>query len=287
MARAACGGRTASCAPRMVLRGRCKFSLIAAEFGSNCEGAALPVRHRFSIQPVSVPLRGLCVVGLLWFASIAAAEWLALCSRCVSPTVFSLTGADTANALAQARITRAEIEGWCANWQPGDAACVQRGLQEHDLTKVYRASADCMAGRITPVDGNSYQLAGAWDNKDIGGGRSRWRDASGKIVGRDNASGGLGISQQWEVLCPLAGKRAGQARGPAASARTPTPPAVALKADYTVGQVVMARYGSQWVRAKVNAVRQTKGRNGPELAYDVRLDNGKRGQVPARMLRAM
>ena len=51
--------------------------------------------------------------------------------------------------------------------------------------------------------------------------------------------------------------------------------------------MVLARYGSQWIRAKVNAVRQVKGRNGPELAYDVSLDNGKRGLVPARMLRAM
>jgi hypothetical protein len=221
-------------------------------------------------------------------APAASAEWLALCSKCVSPTVFSLTGADTANAVAQARITRAEIEGWCANWQPGDAACVQRGLQEHDLKKVFRASADCRAGRITPVDGKTYQLAGVWDNSDIGGGRSRWRDAQGRIVGRDNASGGLGISQQWEVLCPSAGKRsAGQAKAPAAAARMAPPPAVPLKAEFTVGQVVMAKYGSQWIRAKVNAVRQVKGRSGPELAYDVRLDNGKRGLVPARMLRAM
>ncbi len=221
----------------------------------------------------------------------AGAEWLALCSKCVSPTIFSLTGADTAQAVAQARITRAAIEGWCANWQPGDAACVARGLQEHDLQKVYRASADCTAGRITPVDGQTYRLAGTWDNRDIGGGRSRWRDAQGRIVGRDNASGGLGISQQWEVLCPRAGKRAGQAKAPAApgagAARPGAPPAVALKADYAVGQAVLARYGNQWIRAKVNAVRQVKGRNGPELAYDISLDNGKRGLVPARMLRAM
>ena len=93
------------------------------------------------------------------------------------------------------------------------------------------------------------------------------------------------------MLCPQAGKRAGQAKAPAAAGagtvRAGPPPAVALKADYAVGQVVLARYGSQWIRAKVNAVRQVKGRSGPELAYDVRLDNGKRGLVPARMLRAM
>ncbi|MBP9931296.1 MAG: hypothetical protein KBF63_18610, partial [Rhodoferax sp.] len=101
--------------------------------------------------------------GLLALGAGVHAEWLALCSKCVNPTIFSQTGTDTANALAQARITREEIEGWCANWQPGDAACVKQGLLDNDLKKVYRASADCTAGRITPVDGNTYQLAGVWD----------------------------------------------------------------------------------------------------------------------------
>lgn len=240
--------------------------------------------------------------GRIWCSVIAATllalsagvhgEWLALCAKCVNPTIFSQTGTDTTNAVAQARITREEIEGWCANWQPGDAACVKQGLLDHDLKKIYRASADCSAGRITPVDGKPYQLAGVWDNNDIGGGRSKWRDAQGKIVGRDNASGGLGIAQQWEVLCPSAGKPAASAKAPnsreaAPATRSAAPAPGQLKAEFAVGQVVMARYGSQWIRAKVNAVRQTKGRNGPELAYDVSLDNGKRGLVPARMLRAM
>lgn len=241
------------------------------------------------VPSITSRLRAVAAVVLSCAAAGAGAEWLALCSKCVSPTVFSLTGADTANAVAQARIGRAEIEAWCANWQPGDAGCVQRGVQEHDLSRVYRASADCTAGRITAVDGNSYRLAGVWDSSDIGGGRSRWRDAQGSIVGRDNASGGLGISQQWEVLCPSAGRATGRATQasagtPAGRQAPPAPPA--LVADYAVGQEVLAKYGSQWVRARVNAVRQVKGRHGPELAYDVRLDNGKRGLVPARMLRA-
>lgn len=242
----------------------------------------MPDHLRAAAHCASLLLRGLCAGVLLCAGPGAAAHWLALCSKCVNPTIFSLTGADTANALAQARITRAEIEGWCANWQPGDAACVQQGLQEHDLKTIYRASANCVAGRITAVNGKNYQLAGVWDNSDIGGGRSRWRDAQGRIVGRDNASGGLGISQQWEVLCPSAGGRAASAAAPA---RNAAPTAASLRPDFAVGQVVMARYGNQWVRANVNAIRQVKGRNGPELAYDVRLDNGKRGLVPARMLR--
>src|SRR5688572_363037 len=127
--------------------------------------------------------------------SAAQGEWLSLGAKGWAPAVTSKSGIGTANAVAEARVTRKEIEGWCANWSPGDKGCVQRELSSPDAKKTYRASADCTAGRITAVDGNSYTLAGKWDGSDIGGGRTRWRDASGRIVGRDNASGGLGIAQ--------------------------------------------------------------------------------------------
>lgn len=235
----------------------------------------------------------LAFAGLACFcaAAIAAVDlgWLALCGKCVNPTVFSTSGLGSANAVAEARITRGEIEGWCANWQPGDKSCVKQQLATEDLKKVYRASANCTAGSITPVDGKNYKLAGVWDNSDIGVGRSKWRDASGKIVGRDNASGGLSISQQWELLCPAVGK-AGKAAIPA-----PTGPKLALGAksaiaaspagEFAVGQAVLARYGRDWVRGRVNAVRHINGQQGPVTAYDVSLDNGKRGMLPQRMLR--
>lgn len=225
----------------------------------------------------------------------AASEWLAVCSKCVSPAIFSKSGINTANARAEARITRTDIQGWCANWQPDDKSCVKQQLAAEDLTRIYRATANCPAGRITPIDGKTYVLAGVWDSSDIGAGRSKWRDAAGRIVGRDNASGGLGISQQWEVLCPAAG---GGARS--ASPRSGNPPVAATTpsaaarpgmrapsaAQFSVGQIVQARYGREWIRARVNQVRTGQGPGGPEISYDVSLDNGKRGVVPARMLRA-
>ena len=149
---------------------------------------------------------------------VAADEWLSLCGRCASPKVTAASGIGTANARAEARFSSKAVvisdDGPC---NAGDNACVQK-----ELTRVYRASADCTAGRITTIQEESYTLAGLWDNSDIGGGRTRWKGGDGQVVGRDNASSGLSISQQWEVLCPgpvtpalLA--RAAQAR-PAAAA---------------------------------------------------------------------
>jgi hypothetical protein len=221
-------------------------------------------------------------------AGIAAAaerEWLSLGSKHWSPTVISKSGIGTANASAEARVTREAIEGWCANWTPGDRDCVRRELSSPEARKTYRASADCVAGRITAVDGQTYTLAGRWDHKDIGGGRTRWRDASGKIVGRDNASGGLGISQQWEVLCPETRKAAAKPASTKPAAAAPQGAHKAPPAGYSVGQVVEARYGREWVRGRIMKISQVRGARGPELAYDVRLDNGQRGLLPEHMLR--
>lgn len=224
------------------------------------------------------------------------AESLSLGSKHWAPTVISKTGAGTANAKAEARVTRQSIEAWCANWAPDDRNCVRHELDNPDTKLTYRASANCPAGRITAVDGNTYTLAGRWDHSDIGGGRTRWRDAAGRIVGRDNASGGLGIAQQWEVLCPdtAAVPRSGgtAARPPQAPPKAPpkvaspppAPPSVA-GANYVVGEIVFARYGPAWVRGRVTRISRVTGARGPELAYNVSLDNGEKGVLPAHMMR--
>jgi hypothetical protein len=243
------------------------------------------IRRRHTMTP-AVP--ALAAVAIYAGAALGAAEteWLSLGNQHWSPTVTSKSGIGTANATAEAKVTRKEIEGWCANWSPQDKNCVRQTLASEDAKRTYRASADCMRGRITPVDGETYTLAGTWDDSDIGAGRTRWRDASGKIVGRDNASGGLGISQQWEVLCPgpLKSPRAGSA-GTTGSQSVPrgahTPPA----AQFAVGEVIEAQYGRKWVRGRVSKIREVRGAKGPEIAYDVNLENGTRGVLPAFMLR--
>jgi len=205
--------------------------------------------------------------------------WLSLCSKCMSPTIISSSGLGTANAKVDAKLTREEAQGWCENWSPGDRGCLREQLASEDFKTTYHASADCTRGTITPIQGGTYRHAGVWDASDIGAGRSKWRDASGQIVGRDNASNGLAISQQWEELCPKGLVRAntpGPAAGPRPGDAAPTAGAV-----YAVGQVVEAKFMSGWVRGRVVRLRPA----GSGVDYEVNLVNGQRGIVPARMLR--
>ncbi len=149
----------------------------------------------------STPGRGigaaLLAAAALPLAIAQEGQWLAICQRCPSPAVVKTSGLGTAQATAEARMTKADVTGPDGPCAPRDQACI-----DAELRKVYRASADCTAGRITTTEGVTYILAGLWDDSDVGGGRTRWRGPDGQVVGRDNASNGLAIAQQWEVLCP-------------------------------------------------------------------------------------
>lgn len=167
-----------------------------------------------------------CLAALMFHGNAQDAEWLAVCSRCPSPIVYKKTGTGTANSVAEARMTPQQFRVSCSEQGLHGAAhakCVKEEMAA-DAGKVYRASANCTTGALTAIDGKQYTFAGVWSNDDIGGGRTRWRNAAtGQIVGRDNASGGLGLAQQWEVLCPGPLKIA-QASNPVAPARTTAPP---------------------------------------------------------------
>jgi hypothetical protein len=143
---------------------------LAGQWKVLCGGAPAPVSAAPSRPAVSA-------AGSKPVPASADAEWLSLCGKCDNPTVFAKSGTGTANSVAEARL-------------------------KETGNKIYRAKADCTAGRITTIEEQSFALAGVWDNSDIGAGRTKWRGADGQIVGRDNASNGLAISQQWEVLCP-------------------------------------------------------------------------------------
>lgn len=224
---------------------------------------------------------GLAAVAACLLGAAGDMGWLSVCSKCASPTVFATSGLGTANAVAQARMTRQELADWCANWEPDSKTCLRDQLAQEDLTKVYKATADCTRGRITPIDGQSYTHAGVWDASDIGEGRSRWRDASGRIVGRDNASNGLGISQQWEVLCPRGLVRA-TAPAPQAGQSAVARPQAPVGA-FRSGQTVEAKFGRDWVRGRIGRVIQMNP--SAPVEYEVFLQNGQRGILPARMIR--
>lgn len=224
-------------------------------------------------------LAGAVLAPALCGGAAVAQDWLSLCGKCLSPSVHSKSGIGTANAVALARITRQDAQGWCENWESDRVAdCVREQMAAPEARREYRASADCSAGRITPIDGKTYRLDGAWPRGSMGEGRSRWRDARGRVVGADHASGGLAIAQQWEVLCPNAARAA--ARPGVAPAPAPAPTAA-----FRVGQTVEALYGRQWVAGQVVALRMVPTARGRELHYEVVLANRQRGVVPARMLR--
>jgi hypothetical protein len=215
----------------------------------------------------------LCAAATAARANDTPAPWLALCGKCLSPTVISSSGLGTAHAEAVARITREGATEWCENWQPDHVArCVQEALTSDDAHTTYRATADCPHGRITAVDGVTYSLAGTWSSG-IGRGRTKWRDPSGKVLGVEEPGSGLGIAEQWEVLCP---------RAPARAAAAATAPHYA----FAVGQEIEAKYGGAWVRGRVTRIWPHEGAHGNEPAFDVQLVNGKRGILPATMLRA-
>jgi hypothetical protein len=81
------------------------------------------------------------------------------------------------------------------------AACLKQKSTQY-ANKIFRASADCTAGTITTTEDQRYTLDGVWAKDDIGAGRTRWRDAEGKVVPTNLADNGLSISAQWETLCP-------------------------------------------------------------------------------------
>jgi hypothetical protein len=144
-----------------------------------------------------------------------------------SPVITALKGVGTANAVAEARMTQQVLAEFCsANGQYYKSMkdCVST-KQGQFGNKVFRASADCTAGRITTSGDATYTLDGIWPKDDDGAGRTRWKDASGSVVAPDLINNGLHISQQWETLCPgpvtpavLARAKGAPAAAPAAAA---------------------------------------------------------------------
>jgi hypothetical protein len=143
---------------------------------------------------------------LLMFVLLAGAQtqadWISLCSKCLSPSVSSKTGVGTTNAVAVGKITLKDAEMWCGSWEPDNKGCPKQQLT-NEKGQMYKISANCPAGKFISTDGSVYTRTNqVWDSTDVGAGRLKFRDGKGQIVGRDNASGGLDIAANWDLLCP-------------------------------------------------------------------------------------
>lgn len=175
----------------------------------------------------TVGVAGLCAVGFLaaFFSSAetaqsAEAEYLPICSlpKCLNPRVTAKSGIGTANATAEAKVTPEDAAKWCATYKSLDKLCPKEQVQTGwiGFRPLYRASADCVAGRMTPIDGNTYTYAGVW-LEGPGKGRPRFTSSNVRFphkkwdetgVDVDPAGSFLGwgggspnLAAQWEVLC--------------------------------------------------------------------------------------
>jgi hypothetical protein len=157
-----------------------------------------------------------------------------------SPTITSLKGVGTANAVAEARMTQQTLKEFCAaNAQSykDTAHCVGQFAN-----KTYRATADCTAGRITTTGELTYTLDGVWPKESDGAGLTRWKDDSGSVVQPDLVNNGLYVSQQWEKLCPgpvtpaLIARAKGAPARPATAVPVPQTPFVTTLTDFRQSQ---------------------------------------------------
>lgn len=211
---------------------------------------------------------------------IAQTDWLPLCGQCLSPSVYKKTGIGTANAVAEAKVTLKDAQMWCGSWQPDDKDCPKQQLATPEAKSVYRVTANCNAGTITAADEQIYTLSGVWTS-DIGKGRVRFRNSKGAIVGQDEASGGLAVAGQWELLCPGVTKATGSSAG--AGLRSAIS---ATGSQFASGDHVEAKYAGAWVHGTVRRVIPA-GQVNAQVSYDVMLDNGRTGILPATMIRSI
>jgi hypothetical protein len=175
----------------------------------------------------AIGLAGFCAVGFLaafvssaGIAQSAGVEYLPVCNlpKCLNPQVTAKSGIGTANAAAEAKVTPEDAAKWCATYKPRDKYCPKEEAQMGGTgaRSLYRASADCIAGRLTAIDGNVYTYAGVWP-EGPGKGRPRFTssnvrfpskkwdetgvevDPAGSFTGWGGGSPNL--AAQWEVLC--------------------------------------------------------------------------------------
>ena len=183
----------------------------------------------------------LLLIFVLLAGAQTQADWISLCSKCLSPSVSSKTGLGTTNAVAVGKVALKDAEMWCGSWEPDNKGCAKQQLT-NEKGQMYKISANCPAGKFTSSDGSVYTRTNQiWDSTDVGAGRPKFRDAKGQLVGRDNASGGLDIAANWDLLCPGA-KAAGPVDACAGKAHCDSNKLFAAEVVQLTGSIVGGRH---------------------------------------------
>lgn len=182
-------------------------------------------------------MRNLGSTGIFLFAvctlgqSPAGTESVSLGFQMPDATITAKTGIGTANASAEAKITKKDASDYCVNWRDGAqsaaalARCTKETLAAHP--PVVRFSADCSTGKLTPlIEGVGTHTFAGMGRDDGGRPFTRWRDPEGKVVGTDPYSGGRELAQQWAILCPgpVRIAAATSSTKPASAQAKPAPP---------------------------------------------------------------
>ena len=232
---------------------------------------------------VGTPLLCLASFGDLITAPVIAADstgadTMPICTlpKCLNPRVTTKSGIGTANATAEAKIHPADAAKWCATYKPKDKLCVQEQVRSGwiGFRGLYRANADCTAGRMTAIDGNTYTYIGVWE-EGPGKGRPKFTttnrhfphikwDETGVDVHPDGTFTGWGggspnLAAQWEVLCAGALAPAVAAAQPVAKASVaPVPNAVQVRPNElqqfpTETPLESADFGTPEATAKIAA----------------------------------
>ena len=140
------------------------------------------------------------------------AEWLPLCGKCLTPTIFTKSGIGTAHAVAEARVTYLDAVDHCEQWSMEDHPNCDKEAKEtlkDEKGKVYTATANCVHGKLTIADGENFVYAGLWPNTDkYLAGKTRWRwgpgsyEDTGKIVGWNGPTRAPMVAATAKLLCP-------------------------------------------------------------------------------------
>lgn len=166
-------------------------------------------------------LQNLLVVGFLTVAGPSApiaaqstkppgkAQYLPLCGKCLTPTVFSKSGIGTADAIAKAKVTYKDAKDNCEAFSMDEHPNCDKDAKDtlkQENGKIYEATADCIHGKITLATGDKLTYAGIWPSGYLKG-KTRWRFVSsgydnGHFANEDGPTNGFMVDATSKILCP-------------------------------------------------------------------------------------